>query len=239
MNEANQPDQNGNANLSSGKCDPETTASRHIIPNIQHLVAGPGGVGQFSSTTADVYLRSDHVPTMILGRPVICAIRDCWGHFLYSQVITFENASYWSAAIALENALVNKVEYCAQYGVTITEDEWPVQFLPAELIVDGGELSTRKADHLVRSLGIRISTLPPYRGDLKGIVERHFGLLNGQLVRFLPGALPRFPRKASSPRHLDSQRMRLSSLRRQTARSYSSIGERRDLIRDRLQPPNP
>jgi putative transposase len=177
---------------------------RAVTGNSETEVSGPGAVAQMDATTADIYLRSEHDPDLIVGRPVIYAIKDVWGRFLYAVIATFERPSYWGAAIALENALVNKVAYCAQYGVVIREDEWPVDFLPDLLIVDRGEMSTYKSDHLVTGLGIRIATLPPRRGDLKGVIEQHFRLINNQLVSWLPGALPRFRKDRKERRELDA-----------------------------------
>lgn len=176
---------------------------RATLGKSETSVLGPGE-GQIDWTTADIYLLSDHDPNLIVGRPLLYSMKDVWAKCFYSVIITFYRASYWSAAIALENALMSKVEYCSQYGIEINEEEWPVQFLPASLRVDGGELSTYKSDQLIRGLGMSISTLPPYRGDLKGLIERQHGLFNGHLIHCLPGALPRERQSNEKPSPLDA-----------------------------------
>lgn len=186
---------------------------RRITGHSETLVMGPGLVGQVDWTTADIYLRSDDDPHLIVGRPVIYAMVDVWGKFLYSLITTFERPGFWSGVMALENALVDKVEYCAQYGVTIEQDEWPVNFLPEELVVDGGEFSGYKTDHLITALGMRISTLPPRRGDLKGLVERFFGRVKGQMIRWLPGAMPHVRGQDEQADPLDSK-LTVSEFRR-------------------------
>jgi len=188
---------------------------RATTGNSEASVFGPGVVAQIDWTTADIYLVSDENPNLIVGRPKLYGMKDVWARFLYSLVTTFETAGFWSGSIALENALADKVEYCADYGVTIEKDEWPVDFLPEQLIVDGGEFSTHKARHIVNGLGMRISILPPYRGDLKGIVERNFGLVKGQLISWLPGALPRLRKKDEKPSPLDGV-LTVSEFRRLT-----------------------
>jgi hypothetical protein len=45
------------------------------------------------------------------------------------------------------------------------------------------------ADNLVAGLKMRVSNLPPYRADWKGIVEQIFRLLNIRVIDQLPGAL--------------------------------------------------
>ena len=84
---------------------------------------------------------------------------------------------------------MNKVEFCREHGIEITETEWPSHHLPKMLLGDRGELEGYNADNLVNGLGIQVSNTAPYRGDLKGIVERNFRLTNDRLVRHLPGAV--------------------------------------------------
>jgi hypothetical protein len=40
---------------------------------------------------------------------------------------------------------------------------------------------------LVNALNVRVEIAPPYRADMKGIVEQHFNTINGTTVAFLPG----------------------------------------------------
>jgi putative transposase len=178
---------------------------RAITGNTELSIMGPGVVGQIDWTTADIYLKSDDDPALNLGRPNIYSMIDAWGRFFYSVIVTFEHGGYWAGAMALENALVDKVDYCAQHGVKIDSHIWPVNFWPEELRVDGGEFSKYKPRHLVESLGMKISVLPPRRPDLKGIVERSFGRINGQLIRWLPGALPKLRNKDEKSSPLDAK----------------------------------
>jgi hypothetical protein len=179
-------------------------SGRALSRNTEIELLGPGQLAQMDATTADVYLVSEEDPSVIVGRPIIYGIKDAWGKFLYSIVATFERPSYWSGALALENALVNKVEYCAGYGIKIRDEDWPVNFLPAKILVDRGEMSTYKSDKLIRGLGLDVDVLPPGRGDLKGMIERHFGQINNQIVNWLPGALPRFEGDGRKRHELDA-----------------------------------
>ena len=166
------------------------------------------------ATTADIYLRSERDPKLIVGRPTIYAIKDVWGRFLYSVTATFERPSYWGAAIALENALVNKVDYCAQYGVPIRQSG---RLFSAGETAGGSrrDVHVQESDHLVTGLGVRIGTLPPGRGDLKGIIEQQFRLLNLQCISWLPGALPRFAEDKDTNERLEfTARFTISEFRR-------------------------
>lgn len=87
--------------------------------------------------------------------------------------------------VALENAATDKVDYCAKYGIEITEDEWPCHHLPKFIVGDRGEMKSRNSNNLV-NLNVRVGNPPSYRGDLKPFVEqqhRHFNLRIRDLVK--------------------------------------------------------
>ncbi|MBR3187586.1 MAG: Mu transposase C-terminal domain-containing protein [Lachnospiraceae bacterium] len=65
----------------------------------------------------------------------------------------------------------------------------PCHHVPSVLLGDRGELESHKADNLVTMLGIRVENAPPYRGDLKPIIESHFKTINTQVKPFVPGAV--------------------------------------------------
>ena len=84
------------------------------------------------------------------------------------------------------NSMEDKVEFCAKYGIQITGEDWPCHHIPNVLVGDRGEMESVAADLLVNQLNIRIENMPPYRGDLKGIIEQHFHLIDVDLAH-LPG----------------------------------------------------
>jgi hypothetical protein len=57
------------------------------------------------------------------------------------------------------------------------------------MLGDRGELESKNADNLANTLGIRIVNAPPYRADLKGIIEQHFRTINTNSVALLPGSV--------------------------------------------------
>jgi hypothetical protein len=59
--------------------------------------------------------------------------------------------------------------------------------MPGAIRGDRGELESKAADMLVNALNVRVEIAPPYRADMKGIVEQHFNTINGTTVAFLPG----------------------------------------------------
>lgn len=89
--------------------------------------------------------------------------------------------------MAIANAASDKVKYCAEYGIEITEAEWPCQGVPSAIRGDRGELESKSADTLVNALNVRVENAPPFRADMKGIVEQHFNTINGIAIAPLPG----------------------------------------------------
>jgi hypothetical protein len=89
--------------------------------------------------------------------------------------------------MALANTVTDKVSFCAEYDIPIREEEWACQSLPDIILADGGELAGKAVETLATNLRVRIETASPYRGDLKGIVERSFRSVHEKVKPFLPG----------------------------------------------------
>ena len=120
--------------------------------------------------------------------------------------VGLEGPSWAGAMMAIENAASDKVAYCASYGVEITEDEWPCRHIPTAILGDRGEMESRLADNLVQMLGVRIENAPPYRADLKGIIEQHFRTINTNALPFLPGkVLPDMSERGGHDYRLDAK----------------------------------
>lgn len=77
------------------------------------------------------------------------------------------------------------MDFCARYGIQITEEDWPCHHIPRALVGDRGEMESVSADHLVNQLDMRIENMPPYHGDLKGIIEQHFHLIDVDMANLL------------------------------------------------------
>ena len=150
------------------------------------FLRGPGMACQIDATIADIYLVSRDDRTAIIGRPTMYFQMDSFSHMVTGMNISLDPPSWENAARTILNSVENKVEYCARYGITITEDEWPCMHLPSVILGDRGEMESRTADLLCKELGITIENAPPYRGDLKGIIEKHFDLINIDMAT-LPG----------------------------------------------------
>ncbi|KIL51780.1 Mu transposase C-terminal domain-containing protein [Jeotgalibacillus campisalis] len=161
---------------------------RPIIGNSQNKATGPGDIFEIDATIGDIYLVSEIDRSRIIGRPVIYIVKDAYSRLVVGVYVGLEGPSWLAAMMALENTTTNKKLYCRQLGIEIEEENWPSSQLPKKIKADRGEFESINADKIVDSFGIQIINTPPYRADLKGIVERHFRILNDRIkLHWVPG----------------------------------------------------
>ncbi|EST51581.1 DNA-binding protein [Brevibacillus panacihumi W25] len=172
---------------------------RPLLGSETRKAAGPGHIFQVDATVADVYLVSAEDPNLIIGRPVVYVVVDVWTHMVVGMYIGFEGPSWQGVMMAIENTAVNKVDFCADYGISIEQEEWPCHHLPESFYADRGEMESKNADSLSKALGIKLKNAPPYRADLKGIVEQQFRTLNVTVQPWMPGAIKKEYIKRGGP----------------------------------------
>ncbi len=179
---------------------------RAITGRSDYQLMGPGAKYQIDATVGDIYLVSQFERGDIIGRPVMYFVVDSYSRMVTGMYVGLEGPSWAGAMMAIENAASDKVAYCASYGVEITEDEWPCRHIPMAILGDRGEMESRLADNLVQTLGVRIENAPPYRADLKGIIEQHFRTINTNALPFLPGkVLPDMSERGGHDYRLDAK----------------------------------
>lgn len=162
---------------------------RPILSNSTSETIGPGTRFQVDATVADVYLVMKSDRDRIIGKPIVYAIIDVFSRLVTGIYVGLEGPSWIGAMMALDNMVEDKVEFCKEYGINIEEDEWPAHHLPEIIIADRGEFEGYSVENLINNIGIDIENTPPYRGDLKGIVERSFRTLNTKIKHKAPGAI--------------------------------------------------
>lgn len=160
---------------------------RPIMGDSTAEALGPGSIYQIDSTVADVYLCSSLNRQWIVGRPCVYVIIDVCSRMIVGLYCGFEGPNWTGAMNALANCATDKVSFCAEYGIQITEEEWPIHFLPEGIIADRGEMEGKNAENVIEGLGIKILNTPPYRADWKGIIEQNFRICNLRAKPFLPG----------------------------------------------------
>lgn len=161
--------------------------NRAITGRSDANIIGPGSKYQIDATVADVYLVSRHNRDWIIGRPVIYLVIDVFTRMVTGLYVGLEGPSWIGAMMALANAASDKVQFCKEYGKNITAADWPCNHIPEAILGDRGEMESKQVDTLINSLHVRIENTPPYRADLKGIVEQHFHTLDAKVKPLVPG----------------------------------------------------
>jgi len=150
-------------------------------------VRGPGTRYYIDATVLDVYVVSRFNRRRIVGRPTLYVVIDQFSRLVVGIYVGLEPPSWAGAMLALWHCSVDKVAYCREHGIEITEDMWPTGFMPVHLMGDRGELKSEDADRLSAGFRLDVENAPPYTGDAKGIVERVFKTLHAIFGPFLPG----------------------------------------------------
>ncbi|MCG7410819.1 Mu transposase C-terminal domain-containing protein [Paenibacillus sp. ACRRX] len=162
---------------------------RPLLSNSLSEVDGPGARYQVDATIADIYLVSSFDRSLIIGRPVVYGVIDVYSRMVTGIYVGLEGPSWVGAMMALDNMITDKVEYCSKYEIPINETQWPAKHLPDIILADRGEFEGYAVEGLINNLRIKIENTSAYRGDLKGIIERHFRTMNGRIKRTSPGAI--------------------------------------------------
>jgi transposase InsO family protein len=158
---------------------------RPLLGNGVQEFAPAVGVGMADSTTCDIYLCDDS-GTQLVGRPILTAIVDAYSGLCYGYSLGWSH-SLDSIRELLLNCLTDKVELCKRFGIEIQERDWNCTALPAKLLTDRGNEYASYGFAQLTELGISITNLPAYRAELKGSVERFFGLIQGYYKHLLRG----------------------------------------------------
>jgi hypothetical protein len=164
--------------------------SRQMLGDPRRMGFAPGSVCQIDATILNLYLVSAMDRTRIIGRPVVYHAVDVFSSALMGLSLLLEGPSWVGGMLALDNVCMDKVSFCAEYGIEIIEGDWPCKGLPNAILADRGEFEGYNADTLVNSLGMRLHNTGVRRADWKSYVERSFGLADQRVVRFTPGYVP-------------------------------------------------
>ena len=152
-----------------------------MLNNSYSGILGPGSCFQIDATLIDAHMVSSINRSNLIGRALIYTIIDVYSKFITGLYVSIENDSELTAMFGLDTMVQNKVQFCQKYGIIISEKDWPSNHLPLNIRADRGACISKKLSSLVNNYHISIENTPPYRGDLKGIVERYIGSINAYI----------------------------------------------------------
>lgn len=113
---------------------------------------------------------------------------------VFSRVITavyvgLESGSWIGMAMAIANAVTDKVKFCKEYGIDISEEQWPTHHLPLVILGDRGELEGTNISRFINSFNVKIENCSSYRGDMKSVIERTFRTTHQIIKPLVPGSI--------------------------------------------------
>lgn len=174
----------------------ERTTKGHFKRSLRGLIArswkgvvGPGHTWAIDSSIADVYLRSSVNRAWIIGRPVVYIIVDVWSTAIVGFYVCIGGPSWEMAKVALFSAVANPELLGSLWGYEVTPSLFPAPRMCAALLCDRGEYLSLAAKATGAELIPDLSYTPPYRPDLKGLVEVLHRIEKDRQYYFIPGAI--------------------------------------------------
>jgi putative transposase len=163
---------------------------------------GPTSRYEIDSTELDIYIRYPYTndKRLATGRPSLYLVVDVMSGMIVGMHLSFYAPSWFGALQALFNAMSDKVEFCAKYGVSIEREDWPCHHACSEITFDrGGENTDNHLAGPVKAwTGIStVNVNPVHRGDLKGTVEVSFDSVQSTSIEFEAGKVVKVPEKSA------------------------------------------
>lgn len=152
----------------------------------QDQVCMAGQLGQFDGTSTDLYLCSLSSRLKKLPAMTRSMLKDVRSDLIVGIYTGWDAPSPATALKVLQNAVDDKVSFCARFGITISADDWP-SFLPKTILADNGEMKGETPTEAERQFGFGIEYAPVLRGDRKGVIETQHHTDHKKLDHKLPG----------------------------------------------------
>ena len=142
------------------------------------------GISMLDSTVCDIYLVDDG--GKLVGRPIMTACVDAFSGVCCGYSLGWQGGTYSLRQLAL-NIIADKKDWCRSHGVFIEDGEWDACQMPGVLVTDMGSEYKSDTFSQVSELGVKVVNLPPYRPELKGVVEKFFDVIQNTYKKHLKG----------------------------------------------------
>lgn len=190
---------------------------RPVLGSSTSEVRSPLDKVQIDATVADVYLVSEFGGgrNWVIGRPILYLSKCVFSQMIVGFHVALEGPNFEQARLALMNMVEDKTEYCSQFNIQIDESQWPTAHLPNCIVADRAELLSNASNVLTEKLNIKMENSGSWRGDLKSLIERQFGLLTNEVIKpILPGAVDKDFGKRGVRDHRLSGKLTLSEFKK-------------------------
>lgn len=141
-------------------------------------VIGPGSTYELDATVLEIHIVCESDRSKVLGKPILYLIVCTFSRLICGFYIGLYSPSFRTATIALLSAVQDKTHLLKKYDIPKEVcSEWPSVGLPSTLLTDKAEMFGLQGNHLCEKLHITISNTPSGLASAKGIVERHFPIV--------------------------------------------------------------
>lgn len=158
--------------------------SRPLLGDGIQTFAHTIGFGMLDATICDIYLINNSGE--IIGRPILTACVDAHSGLCCGYSLSWEGGVYSLRSLML-NVIADKKQWCKKFGIKIDKSDWDCSKLPATLITDMGKEYASETFEQISDLGVTVINLPPYRPELKGMVEKFFDVIQNLYKPHLKG----------------------------------------------------
>ena len=174
----------------------QATTLGHFKRSLRGLIArnwkgvpGPGATWAIDSTVGDIYLRSSLNRAWIVGRPIVYIVVDVWSTAIVGFYVCLTGPSWNTAKISIFNSVADPALLGDIWGYQPILSLNPFPTMCDQLMCDRGEYLAKAASITAIRLIPCMSYAPPYRPDLKGLVEVLHRITKDAQYLFLPGAM--------------------------------------------------
>ena len=163
----------GKQNFEQGK--------RQTSGKVTDNVNSPTEIFEIDASIANIWLVSRFNRHRLVGKPIVYFVVDRFSSMITGMHVALEGPSWNAARLALFWTMSDKVAYCAHYGISITQDQWPCREKPDMLVSDSGEMLSKAAmESLQNKLEIESEFNAYGRPERKPLVESRFRFVQGK-----------------------------------------------------------
>ncbi|GEM_PF-1330830 len=150
------------------------------------------------TTTNDAYLKSVTSRLKTVGSINRLLITESKSNLIIGLHCSFDAPSARTFLLAVAHAATSKVDFCARFGVTISEDEWPA-CAARTYLGDNGEYRNELSRQALEQFGASIDNIPSSQPQFNGVAESKHHLLHARLDHQLDGTTLGQARRRGKP----------------------------------------
>lgn len=152
----------------------------------QDQVCAVGQMAMLDSTSSDVYLTSMYSRLKKLPPMHYTLLKEVRSTAVIGFYVGWEPPSTWTAHQAILCGAESKVDICARFGITVTDEDWP-SLLCKLILADNGEMKSKATTQAEEEFRFSVEYTKSWSGQSKSAVETQHHTMHKELDHKLPG----------------------------------------------------